>query len=34
MWSDGRVVVAVNCAVPGPPQPVTGKCSPAAAFFG
>jgi hypothetical protein len=28
------VVVAVNCALPGPPEPANGKCAPSASFFG
>lgn len=28
------VVLEVSCQLPGPPEPVTGKCRPAAAFFG
>lgn len=28
------VAVAVSCQVPGPPEPATGRCSPAVSFFG
>lgn len=29
-----RVVVAVSCQIPGPPNPADGECSPAVSFFG
>jgi hypothetical protein len=32
--ADQPVVVAVSCTVPGPPEPLTGRCAPAVGFFG